>query len=159
MFNSIASLLVSFLFLSSCNNATRTDEQAKKDNLQTASRDTVPVIKPTTLVDEHGCKTADGEIWSIVRNSCIRLTETGIKLDPGEATLDKTKPAYLVFTDDKVRVEIFLPTQKKPVIIRKSSGEGESPKWANGPLTLSESGGIYTLDDEGKILYRGTAAK
>lgn len=159
MFNSMTSLLISFLFLSACNNAAKTDEATKKDNLQTVSNDTVPVTKPATIADEHGCKTADGETWSIVRNSCIRLSETGIKLDPGEAALDKTKPAYLVFTDDKVRVEIFLPTQKKPVIIRKSSGEGEPPKWANGPLTLSESNGTYTLDDEGKILYRGTAAK
>jgi hypothetical protein len=114
---------------------------------------------PATDGDEHGCKTADGETWSIVRNSCIHLSEAGIKLDPQEAALDKTKPAYLVFTDDKVRVEIFLPTQKRPVIIRKSSVEGEPLKWANGPLTVSESNGIYTLDDEGKILYRGTAAK
>ncbi len=159
MFNSITSLLVSFVFLSACNNASKTDEPAKKDNLQTVSNDTVPVTKPAATADEHGCKTADGETWSKVRNSCIRLTETGIKLEPVEATLDKTKPAFLVFTDDKVRVEIFLSTQKNSVVIRKSSGEGQPPKWANGPLTVSESNGIYTLDDEGKILYQGAAAK
>lgn len=158
MFNSIASLFISFLFLSACNNAAKT-EPAKKDNLQTSSNDTVPVTKPATGADEHGCKTEAGETWSIVRNSCIRLSDTGIKLEPQEAALDKTKPAWLVFTDDKTRVEIFLPTQKRPVIIRKSSEEGEPPKWANGPLTLAESNGIYTLDDEGKILYQGPAAK
>ncbi len=159
MFNSMTSLLISFLFFSSCNHAAKTDEQPKKDNLQTVSSDTVPVTKPAAIVDEHGCKTTDGEIWSKVRSSCIRPSETGIRLEPGEAVLDKTKPAFLVFTDDKVRVEIFLPTQKNSVVIRKSSVEGESPKWVNGPLTVSESNGFYTLYDEGKILYQGTVAK
>ena len=158
MFNSIASLLFGFLILSACNNAAKT-EPVKKDNLQTVSNDTVPVTKPVVQTDEHGCKMADGETWSIVRNSCIRLSEIGIKLEPQEAAPDKTNPAWIVFTDDKVRVEIFLPTQKKPVIIRKSSAEGEALKWANGPLTLAESNGMFTLEDEGKILYQGTSAK
>jgi len=159
MFNSIASLLFSFLFLSCCNNEAKTDEQTKKDDLQTVLNDTVPVTKPVVQTDENGCKTADGETWSIVRKSCIHLSDIGIKLDPQEAALDKTNPAWLVFTDDKVRVEIFLPTQKKPVIIRKSSAEGEPLKWANGPLTLAENNGIFTLDDEGKILYQSSASK
>jgi len=158
MFNSIASLLFSFLFLSACNNAAKT-EPSKKDTLQTVSNDTVPVTKLSAQADEHGCKTTDGETWSIVRNSCIHLSDIGIKLEPQEAELDKTNPAWLVFTDDKVRVEIFLPTQKKSVIIRKSSPEGEPKKWANGPLTISETNGIYTLDDEGKILYRSIVTK
>ena len=155
MFNSITSLFISFLFLGACNNAAKTDEPAKKDNLRTVLSDTVPVTKPSAQLDEHGCKTADGETWSIVRSSCIRLTETGIKMEPQEAATDKTNAAWIVFTDDKSRVEIFLPTQKKPVIIRKSSAEGEALKWANGPLALAESNGIYTLDDEGRVLYKG----
>jgi hypothetical protein len=159
MFNSIASFLFSFLFLSACNNAAKTEDPAKNDNLQTVSNDTVPVTKPATQADEYGCNTVEGETWSIVRKSCIRLLETGIKMEPQDPALDKTIPAWIVFTDDKVLVEIFLPTQKKHVIIRKSSGEGEPPKWANGPLTVSESNGIYTLHDEGKILYQGTLAK
>ena len=159
MFNSIASLLFSFFFLSACNNAAKTEDPAKKDNLQTVSNDTIPVTKPAAQVDEHGCKTTDGESWSIVRKSCIHLSDIGIKLEPQEAALDKTNPAWIVFTDDKVKVEIFLPTQKKPVIIRKSSAEGEPLKWANGPLTLSESNDIFTLDDEGIILYKSASSK
>ena len=158
MFNSFTSLFISFLLLSGCNNSSNT-EPAKKDNLQTTARDTIPEIKPSNIVDEHGCKTAVGETWSIVRKSCILLSEIGIKLEPQEAALDKSKPAYLVFSDDKIRVEIFLPTQKKTVIIRKSSAEGEPSKWANGPLTITESNSIYTLDDEGKILYKNSATK
>ena len=158
MFNSIASLLISFLFLCACNNAAKTESE-KKDNLQTVSNDTVPVTKPAIDVDEHGCKTVNGETWSVVRDSCIRLIETGIKLDPQDTALDKTKPAYLVFTDDKIKVEIFLPAQKRTIIIRKSSGKGDPAKWANGPLSVSESNGLYTLEDEGKIVYQVSVAK
>lgn len=157
MYNSIVSLAICFLFLSSCNNAAKPD-QTGKDNMRTNPTDTIPP-KPGSDKDEHGCIPSAGYTWSIVRNSCIRLLETGIKIEPQDPKLDKTTVAYLVFTDDKIRVEIFLPTQKKSVIIRKSSAEGEPLKWANGPLALSESNGIYSLEDEGKLLYRSTVTQ
>lgn len=156
MFNSITSLLFSLFFLSACNNSDKTGP-AEKDTMQSNVTDTIPSVKP--VVDEHGCKPAEGETWSIVRNSCIRLADTGIKMEPQEGAQDKTQPAWLVFSTDNIRVEIILPTQKKPVIIRKSSAAGEPAKWANGPLTVSESNGIYTLDDEGKLLYRSVTKK
>ena len=121
MFNSITSLVISSLFLTACNNGANT-EPTKKDNSVTAAKDTVPAIKPGDT-DEHGCKTTTGEIWSIVRNSCILLADAGIKMNPQDPALDKTKLAWLVFSDDKIRVEIFLPTQTRPVIIRKNSGK------------------------------------
>ncbi len=158
MFNSIASLIISSLLLTACNNSGKTENSEVKKDSPVVSTDTVPVTKPAATADEHGCKTDEGEIWSVVRNSCVRVKETGIKMDPQEA-MDKVNPAWLIFTDDKVRVEIILPTQKKPVIIRKSSAPGEPDKWANGPLTLAEVSGIYTLDDEGKVLYRSAGPR
>lgn len=158
MYNSIVSLVISFLFLNACNDSAKT-EPAEKDNIQTTlTADTLPP-KPGSDSDEHGCKPSAGYTWSVVRKNCIRLFETGIKMAPQDPSLDKTTVAYLVFSDDKIRVEIFLPTQKKPVIIRKSSAEGEPAKWANGPLTVSENDGVYTLDDEAKLLYKSSAAK
>lgn len=158
MYNSIVSIISSFLFLSACNNSPKT-KPAEKDNIQTTlTADTLPP-KPGSDRDEHGCIPSAGYTWSIVRNDCIRLFETGIAMAPQDPSLDKTTVAYLVFSDDKIRVEIFLPTQKKPVIIRKSSAEGEPAKWANGPLTVSEKDGVYSLDDEGKLLYMGSAVK
>lgn len=152
MFNSIASLVISIIFLNACNNAAKT-EPTEKDNMRENSTDTIPV-KPGSDRDEHGCIPSAGYTWSIVRNECVRLWETGIKMEPQDPKLDKSTAAYLVFTDDRIRVEIFLPTQKKPVIIRRSSAEGEPAKWENGPLALSESNGVYELRDEGKLLYK-----
>ncbi|MGH2553913.1 MAG: hypothetical protein ACRDEB_09355 [Chitinophagaceae bacterium] len=150
--------MISVMLLSGCNNSSRTDP-AENNNSLTIARDTVPKIKTETVPDEHGCLTTTGETWSIVRKSCIRLADIGIKMEPQDPALDKTKVAFLVFTDDKLRVEIFLPTQKNTVIIRRSSAEGEPGRWANGPLSLSESNGTYSLGDEGKLLYQGTTGK
>jgi len=55
-------------------------------------------------------------------------------------------------------VEIFLPTQKKAVIIRRKEGSGEPTEWAPGPLTLILKDGVYSLDDEGKLLYQSAPA-
>ena len=155
MFNSITSLLASFILLA-CNNSTTQKEQEEKKDSPVASTDTVPVTKPAPTTDENGCKTSEGEAWSVVRKSCVRLADIGIKMQPQEA-MDKVNPAWLVFSEDKIRVEIMLPTQKKPVIMRNT--EGEPKKWASGPLTLLEVDGVYTLDDEGKVLYRSTPVK
>jgi hypothetical protein len=157
MYNSIVNLAISFLFLSACNNADKPD-QTEKDNIHKDATDTIPP-KPGSDRDEHGCIPSAGYRWSVVRNDCIRIWEIGIKMVPQDPKLDKSTAAYLVFTDDKIKVEIFLPTQKKTVIIRKSSAEGEPMKWVNGPLALSEFNGTYSLEDEGKLLYRGTVSK
>lgn len=157
MFNSITSLLISFMLLSSCNNAAKENEPGKNNDSSTAVGDTTTKPPPPgSDRDEHGCIPSAGYTWSIVRNNCVRLFEAGTKMYPQDPKLDKTTVAYIIFSDDKVKVEIFLPTQKKPVIIRKSSAEGEPAKWANGPLTLAETNGVYTLDDEGKLLYKST---
>ncbi|MBI5857252.1 MAG: hypothetical protein HZB42_06345 [Sphingobacteriales bacterium] len=157
MFNSIANLCFSFLILTACNNTAKPDK-TEKDNMQSDATDTIPP-KPGSGRDEHGCIPSAGYTWSVVRNDCIQIWEIGIRMEPQDPKLDKSTAAYLVFTDDKIRVEIFLPTQKKTVIIRKSSAEGEPMKWVNGPLALSESNGTYSLEDEGKLLYRGTVSK
>lgn len=157
MLNSIASLLISFMLLSSCNNAANNNEpQKNNDSSSMAATDTTKPPQPGSDSDEHGCKPSAGYTWSVVKNNCVRLFESGIKMEPQDPKLDQTTVAYLIFSDDKIRVEIFLPTQKKPVIIRKSSGEGQPAKWANGPLALSETNGIYSLEDEGKLLYRSS---
>ena len=89
----------------------------------------------------------------------MNLPKKAIKMDAKDPALDPAKPAYLVFDNEMVRVEIFLPTQEKSVVIRKSSEKDELPVWSSGPLTLTHSNNQYTLDDEGKILYQGPAPK
>ena len=157
MLNSMVSLFFGFLFMTACNNNAATETKKQEDTIPGVN-DTIPPAKTTAEVDVNGCKITEGEYWSVVKKACIHLSETGIRMDPKDPKLDKTKPAYLVFSDDRIRVEIILPTQKKPVIIRKTSASNEPEKWSSGPLTLLLAEGMYSLDDEGKLLYQGPAA-
>jgi hypothetical protein len=146
--------------LISCNNSPEkqkdTQDTVTIDNTKVnVNNDTVPPVKTGGDEDEHGCKPSAGYTWSKIKQQCIRPFEMGVKMDPKDPSLDKTTAAFLVFSDDRVRVEIFLPTQKNSVVIRKTSAAAEPEKWANGPLTLFLDKGVYTLDDEGKILYQG----
>ena len=156
----VAFIMISNLLIAACNNSANT-EPAKQDNLVTAPEDTVTKkdttpVKPGGDRDEHGCITSAGYRWSIVLDSCIRIFEAGARMDARDPSLDKTVAAYVILSADKVRAEIFLPTQKKQVIIRKTGGTGMPSVWENGPLKLSLMDGIFTLYDEGKILYQGT---
>ena len=53
--------------------------------------------------DEHGCIASAGYTWSEVQQNCIRLFESGIRL---EAT-DGKSSAYIVFSPDSLKAELF----------------------------------------------------
>jgi hypothetical protein len=154
MLQSFGALLLSLFVFSSCNNEKKDSPVPEKDSI--VQSDIVPE-KTTVDTDTNGCKIAAGERWSVIKKTCVVLTETGIRMEPKDEKLDKTKPAYLLFSDDRVRVEIILPTQEKAVIIRKTSVENEPEKWSSGPLTLLYTDGIYKLDDEGRLLYESNS--
>lgn len=163
MTRKMISFLSGILFLFACNNEARTKTTAEDTNQIVAkdnpppSNDTVPAVKVGDDADEHGCKASAGYQWSMIRKECIRLFESGIKMEPKDPALDKTTVAYLLFSDDRVRVEIFLPTQKKSVVIRKSSAVNEPEQWVNGPLGLKLQDGVYSLYDEAKLIYQGAS--
>ena len=160
MFRSAAVLVSGLLLFTACNNEANTNtNNTQQDNLVTKPADTTPAIKTGNDTDERGCKTSAGYRWSVMKDTCIRIFEAGVKMDAKDPSIDKTKAAFVVFSSDRVRAEIFLPTQTKAVIIRRTEGPGEPTQWASGPLTLSLKEGLYTLEDEGKLLYQSAAAK
>lgn len=144
----------------SCNNEKKADapETPESKIITKVAADTTPVNPPGSDRDEKGCIPSAGYRWSVVMGRCIRLFESGIKMLPKDPLLDSTTAAYLVFSADRVRVEIFLPTQAKAVIIRRTGNSGEPAQWASGPLELTLRDAVYTLTDEGKILYQGPPA-
>jgi hypothetical protein len=158
----VAFIVISNLLIAACNSSANS-KPVKQDNLVTASEDTAAKkdttpVKPGGDRDEHGCIPSAGYRWSIVLDTCIRIFEAGIKMEPKDPSLDKTVAAFVVLSPDKARAEIFLPTQPKQVIIRKTEGGGTAAIWANGPLKLSLKDGVYSLYDDGKLLYQGASA-
>lgn len=109
-------------------------------------------------VDQHGCKASAGYTFSKVKNSCIRIFESGIRMNPQDKSLDQTLSAFAVFkseTEDD-QAEIFLPNSSDTVILSRLTDNGAGT-WGNSLYKLSQWKGMYTLEDaSGKTLYQGS---
>lgn len=110
--------------------------------------------------DANGCKGSAGYQWSTVRNECIRVFESGIRLNPKAADLDTTVSAFIVFKSDveDEKVELFLPGNKESILLNKVKME-DAGTWKGGDsLTLTQWKGMYSLMDKNKrVLYEGSA--
>jgi hypothetical protein len=116
---------------------------------------------PGADADAHGCKPSAGYQWSVLKNECIRIFETGIRLDPKAANLDQTLSAFIVFksTGEDGNAELFMPAAAQSVIMTKAPDKGAG-LWKADTLTLSQWKGMYTLTGKnGKTLYEGPAVK
>jgi hypothetical protein len=134
------------------------------DNTKTPSIVPTPVADAPKVgadQDEHGCKGSAGYIWSVVKNECIRIFESGIRLDPKAADLDQTTSAFIVFkseTDD-LEAELYLPGTKGSTLLKKGADNGAGI-WKNDAYTLSQWKGMYTLSDkDNKTLYQGPSVR
>ena len=98
--------------------------------LSTASGDTVLVFSAFRNVGvaegEHGCNQAAGYTWSDVRQECIRLFDSGVRLNPIiRDTTSAVFSAFLVFSPDSSQVELFLPNeQEHPILDRRKLPDG-----------------------------------
>ncbi|MBS7231114.1 hypothetical protein KHA90_08760 [Flavobacterium psychroterrae] len=99
--------------------------------------------------DAHGCKASAGYTWSGLKKECVRLFEVGTKLAHAEDGKTYSTVAYVIFDGNKA--ELFLDTQKEPILLEKKS-EGDS--WIKGDLQLIPWKG-YVLKKGGKIIYIG----
>lgn len=140
--------------LASCNNAT--PKKAEKPV------DTPPMVGSDK--DAHGCIGSAGYTWSALRNECIRLFESGIRLDPQAAIADKTVSTFVVFKSpsEDVKAEVYLPGEGAPRMYVKQANNkaGDTGTWKEGSMTLRLSKGIYILEDpQGRPLYQSSLDK
>ena len=99
--------------------------------------------------DAHGCKASAGYTWSTLKKECLRLFEVGTKLSHAEDGKTYSTVAYVIF--DGNQAELFLDTQKDPILLERKS-EGDS--WTKGDYQLIPWKG-YVLKKDGKIIYTG----
>lgn len=125
---------------------------------------TTPQVPPRVVggdQDAHGCKGSAGYTWSVLKNECIRVFESGIRLNPKAAQLDQSLSAFVVFkteTDD-AQAELYLPGQNQSLLLTKAPDNGAGT-WKNEQYTLSQWKGMYTLQDAGQqVLYEGGATQ
>lgn len=109
--------------------------------------------KPARVVggdsDAHGCKASAGYTWSALKNECVRLFEVGTKLAHAEDGKTYSTVAYVIFDGNKA--ELFLDTQKEPILLERKA---EDEPWINGDLRLLPEK-KYVLKKGNKILYTG----
>lgn len=98
--------------------------------------------------DSHGCIGSAGYTWSTVKNDCIRIFEDGIRLNDA-VNPNATMSAFAVFSTDKKQAEIFLPEQKKPILMSQNGS-----KWTAKKYELLRQNGKLLLLKNGKEAYR-----
>lgn len=99
--------------------------------------------------DVHGCKASAGYTWSALKKECVRLFEIGTKLSHAEDGKTYSTVAYVIFEGNKA--ELFLDTQKEPILLERKS-EGDS--WTKDDYQLIPWKG-YVLKKAGKVIYTG----
>ena len=100
-------------------------------------------------VDTHGCKPSAGYTWSSLKKECVRLFEVGTKLAHAEDGKTYSTVSYVIFEGNEA--ELFLDTQKEPILLERKS-EGDS--WTKDDYQLIPWKG-YVLKKNGKIIYTG----
>jgi hypothetical protein len=113
--------------------------------------------KPTLVGgdrDEHGCIGSAGYQWSEVRKECLRLFETGIRLNPVDSALNKSVSAFIILSEDQSKAELFLPNGKKSTLLTRVATDKKV--WELDPYRLSANTTGYILEDKinNKILYK-----
>ena len=80
--------------------------------------------------DGHDCIGSAGYVWSEVRGECIRPFETGVKMLP--ITVPDTGAvyaAYIVFSADSARAELFLPGSESSEVLDRRDLPGGGHAW------------------------------
>lgn len=117
----------------------------------------------TTMVgndrDSHNCIASAGYTWSEVRKDCVRLFEVGVRL---EATGDKQESAFLVFSPDSLKVELFLSDGSTPEILDRHALPDGSYAWNiedDDTKNIGKTNGLWSITQRGKILYEQKASQ
>ena len=113
------SILVVLLVLQSCK---LNDEKEVEAVIANPTPKEVSVVKDK---DENGCLASAGYTWSQVGKECVKVF-TGMQLNPVDKPQneDETLCAYVLFSQDINRAEVFLPSQTKSILLNRAS-EGQ----------------------------------
>lgn len=107
--------------------------------------------------DEHGCIASAGYVWSEVRQDCIRPFETGVKLvSVTPADSGAVYAAYMVFSADSSRVELFLPGQEETDVLDRRTLPGGERVWNvedDDTKNVRMVDGEWVVEQRGKTLY------
>lgn len=102
-------------------------------------------------IDKNGCKPSAGYTFSILKNDCIRLFEQEIRLKEVESKQSYSAYATIIFSDDKRKAEIFVPTIESSIILLR---KGRKLSWKGNNFKLLKVKN-YILKKANKVIYQG----
>ncbi|WP_341831866.1 hypothetical protein AACH28_00100 [Sphingobacterium thalpophilum] len=109
----LAFIVMSLVTFTACNNAPKNSESKETTD---QSKEATPSIGGSK--DVHGCLVAAGQTWSEIKQGCIQVFNVGLRLNPTEKEERKAViSAFVVLSEDKSKVELFLPDDSKKTII------------------------------------------
>ena len=103
--------------------------------------------------DAHGCIASAGYTWSVLKNDCIRIWETGIQLSQIENNESYKTNATIIVSDDKSKVELFIATEKDGSIILNQSASNPSVYKAKD-YSLINTNDRWLLKKGDKAIYQ-----
>lgn len=160
--------------LSSVSTAKIYDSQLELSN---KSGDTVLVFSSFCNVgmakDERGCNGAAGYVWSDIKKECVRLFDSGVRLNPViRDSSSAVLSAFLIFSPDSLQVELFIPdVEIHPILDRRilpdstfvwNMEDDDTPNVhkKNGAWSLSKRGTLlYTEEKPIPVVYIGGDGK
>ena len=102
-------------------------------------------------IDKNGCKPSAGYTFSIIKNDCVRLFEQEIRLKEVEPKQLYSSYATIIFSDDKRKAEIFVPTIESSIILIR---KGRKLSWKGNNFKLLKAKN-YILKKANKVIYQG----
>lgn len=95
--------------------------------------------------DKHGCIHSAGYTWSEVRQECIRIFASGVKLVDTQRT-DPVVAAFAVFAADSLKAELFVPGERGGVMLNRDGEE-----WVSKTFRVYRRDGKMVAQGEGKL--------
>ena len=121
-----------------------------KDPSQLKFDGAMPLSK-TDCKGDADCLVDFGFMRSEIKNSCIDLNTLNIRLNPlKNGELNSGDPAYILFSDDNKKAELFLPHQEKGILLNKTA----TGNWSNATYKLIAWKG-YVVQQNGKAIFGG----
>lgn len=103
--------------------------------------------------DEHGCIGSAGYVWCEVQKDCIRLFEKGIRT---EAIDDSNVSAFIVFSPDSTRAELFFSNDQPNEILERRGLPSGGYAWNvedDDTKNVRLEKGLWTISQRGNLIY------
>lgn len=111
----------------------------------------MPLTKTDCNTVKQACLFENGKSYSELDQSCLELVTLKTKLNPlKDGAKTDGDSAYVLFSSDNSKAEIFLPKSNKGIVLKKSN----QGNWTFGNYKLISWKG-YVLQEKGVAIYGG----